>query len=191
MTQSLESVNAYSKAQSDLLLKSRKKSRFLDNDAWNEVVRALFSGQHVLNIAIKHGISDKTVYKWRKNVIDGDIPPRYRMTQETQVVVNQSNINFRDEGTLKPWVPNKFSLSEDKKMATDESFLDRLRQFTSDKKPAVQDVVEQVATNPSEHSTLLEAPSGDRFLTEVNDLQLMTFLKLQGFTLYQVNLTKI
>jgi len=191
MTQSLESVNAYSKAQSDLFLKSRKKSRFLDNDAWNEVVRALFSGQHVLNIAIKHGISDKTVYKWRKNVIDGDIPPRYRMTHETQVVVNQSNINFRDEGTLKPWTPNKFSFSEDQKMAADESFLDRLRQFKSDKKPAVQDVVEQVATNPSEHSTLLEAPSGDRLLTEVNDLQLMTFLKLQGFTLYQVNLKKI
>ena len=42
-----------------------------------------------------------------------------------------------------------------------------------------------------ESSTLLQAPSGDRHLTEVNDAQLMMFLKGQGFTLYKISLDKI
>jgi len=42
-----------------------------------------------------------------------------------------------------------------------------------------------------ESGTLLQAPSGDRHLTEVNDAQLMMFLKGQGFTLYKISLDKI
>ena len=245
MTQSLESVNAYSKAQSDLFMRRRKKRKCLNNHDWNDAVRAMFSGHPIIDIAIKHNISDKTVYKWRKNVIDGEIPPRYRMTHETRTIVNQSKIRFREDGIMKPWTPNKFSLSEDHKMATDESFLDRLRHLNAEEtikmakdagmslsvdgeylqldapsepdsslverlkkhKPEIIKIlkeqsvgIESLLSNLQqkaqeqtavESSTLLQAPSGDRHLTEVNDAQLMMFLKGQGFTLYKISLDKI
>lgn len=264
MTQSLEAVNAYDKAQSEVKRRKKKKQIFVDNIVWNEIVRDMFLGGHVINLAIKHGVSDKTIYKWRRQIIDDELPDRYSLTQRTLEVLKRSKIHFREDGTMKPWQPNesyleqlqalKQSSESENQLALDvtppveeslNSFehLRNLRAIDAEKTlkkaedaginfrvagddiliegppPFPHDLIERIhvykpeilkllrerpvdnlllnlsknATDQAltEFSMLLQAPSGDRFVTEVNDAQLMMFLKGQGFTLFKISLNEI
>jgi transposase-like protein len=264
MTQSLEAVNAFDKAQSDVVRRTKKKPRFVDNNEWNEIIRALFAGRDIINLSIKHDVSDKTIYKWRRQVIDDELPDRYSLTQRTLEVLKRSKIHFREDGTMKPWQPNqsyleklqalKQSSESENQLALDvpppveeplNSFehLRSLRAIDAEKtlkkaedaginfRVAGEDIliegpppfphdlieciqvykpeiikllrerpVDNLLTNLSKNATdqaltefsmLLQAPSGDRFVTEVNDAQLMMFLKGQGFTLYKISLDEI
>jgi transposase-like protein len=266
MTQSLEAVNAFDKAQGEVKRRRKKIQKFVDNLTWNEIVRAMFLGASVIDLAIKYGVSDKTIYKWRKHIIDGTIPDRYSLTQRTLEVVKRSKIHFREDGTMKPWQPNqsyleklqalKQSSESENQLALDvpppveeplNSFehLRSLRAIDAEKTlkkaedaginfrvagediliegppPFAHDLIEciqvykpeilkllrerpmaidNLLTNLSKNATdqalkefsmLLQAPSGDRFVTEVNDAQLMMFLKGQGFTLFKISLDEI
>lgn len=199
MTQSLEAVNAYDKAQSEVKRRRKKKQKYVDNVVWNEIVRALFLGEHVINLAIKYDVSDKTIYKWRRHVIEGTMPDRYHPTHETIEVLRRCQIMFRDDGAMKQWNPNQSYLERLKKLNGMEEQL-ALKPPIEDTTPKEQPMtvenllnrLEKTQDQPlAETSTLLQAPNGDRLITEVNDAQLLKFLKNQGFWVYKIILDKI
>lgn len=200
MTQSLEAVNAYDKAQSEVKRRKKKKQKFVDNIVWNEIVRDMFLGGHVIDLAIKHGLSDKTLYKWRRDVIDGSISDRYHLTNATIEILKGCEIMFRDNGAMKPWSPDQSYLERLKDLNRQEEQL-TLSPIIEDKTPKEQFMpidnflnnrLQQAQDHPlAETSTLLQAPGGDRLITDVNNAQLMMFLKAQGFTLYKISLDKI
>ena len=200
MTQSLEAVNAYDKAQSEVKRRKKKKQIFVDNIVWNEIVRDMFLGEHVINLAIKHGVSDKTIYKWRRDIIDEVVSDRYRLTNATIEVLKGCKIMFRDNGAMKLWSPDQSYLERLKDLNRQEEQL-TLSPIIEDKTPKEQFMpidnflnnrLQQAQDHPlAETSTLLQAPSGDRLITDVNNAQLMMFLKAQGFTLYKISLDKI
>ena len=200
MTQSLEAVNAYDKAQSEVKRRKKKKQIFVDNIVWNEIVRDMFLGKHVINLAIKHGVSDKTIYKWRRDIIDEVVSDRYRLTNATIEILKGCKIMFRDNGSMKLWSPDQSYLERLKDLNRQEEQL-TLSPIIEDKTPKEQFMpidnflnnrLQQAQDHPlAETSTLLQAPSGDRLITDVNNAQLMMFLKAQGFTLYKISLDKI
>ena len=201
MTQSLEAVNAYDKAQSEVKRRKKKKQIFVDNIVWNEIVRDMFLGEHVINLAIKHGVSDKTIYKWRRDIIDEVVSDRYRLTNATIEVLKGCKIMFRDNGSMKLWSPDQSYLERLKDLNRQEEQL-TLSPIIEDKTPKEQFMpidnflnnrLQQAQDHPlAETSTLLQAPSGDRLIiSDVNNAQLMMFLKAQGFTLYKISLDKI
>ena len=200
MTQSLEAVNAYDKAQSEVKRRKKKKQIFVDNIVWNEIVRDMFLGEHVINLAIKHGVSDKTIYKWRRDIIDEVVSDRYRLTNATIEILKGCKIMFRDNGSMKLWSPDQSYLERLKDLNRKEEQL-TLTPIIEDKTPKEQFMpidnflnnrLQQAQDHPlAETSTLLQAPSGDRLITDVNNAQLMMFLKAQGFTLYKISLDKI
>lgn len=200
MTQSLEAVNAYDKAQSEVKRRKKKKQIFVDNIVWNEIVRDMFLGEHVINLAIKHGVSDKTIYKWRRDIIDEVVSDRYRLTNATIEILKGCKIMFRDNGSMKLWSPDQSYLERLKDLNRKEEQL-TLSPIIEDKTPKEQFMpidnflnnrLQQAQDHPlAETSTLLQAPSGDRLITDVNNPQLMMFLKAQGFTLYKISLDKI
>lgn len=200
MTQSLEAVNAYDKAQSEVKRRKKKQQIFVDNIVWNEIVRDMFLGKHVINLAIKHGVSDKTIYKWRRDIIDEVVSDRYRLTNATIEVLKGCKIMFRDNGAMKLWSPDQSYLERLKDLNRKEEQL-ILSPIIEDKTPKEQCMpidnflnkrLQQAQDHPlAETSTLLQAPSGDRLITDVNNAQLMMFLKAQGFTLYKISLDKI
>ena len=199
MTQSLEAVNAYDKAQSEVKRRRKKTQKFVNNVAWNEIICAMFSGASVIDLAIKYGVSDKTIYKWRKHVIDGTIQDRYHLTNETIEVVKGSEMMFRDDGAMKPWNPNQpylERLRELNRMEEQLAFNPPIEDTTPKEQPmTVENLLnrlEKTQDQPlAETSTLLQAPNGDRLITEVNDAQLLKFLKNQGFWVYKIILDKI
>lgn len=253
MTQSLEAVNAYDKAQSEVKRRRKKTQKFVDNLTWNEIVRAMFLGEHVINLAIKYGVSDKTIYKWRRHVIEGTIVDRYHMTNETIEVLRRCQIMFRDNGVMKQWNPNQSYLErlrelnraeqqlalnppieeppndaeETMKMAKDagislsvdgeflkvdspseihSDFIERLKlhkpeiiKILKEQPVGIENLLNRLQNRSEkaqdqplvETSTLLQAPNGDRLITEVNDAQLMMFLKGQGFTIFKITLDEI
>ena len=200
MTQSLEAVNAYDKAQSEVKRRKKKKQIFVDNIVWNEIVRDMFLGEHVINLAIKHGVSDKTIYKWRRDIIDEVVSDRYRLTNATIEILKGCKIMFRDNGSMKLWSPDQSYLERLKDLNRQEEQL-TLSPIIEDKTPKEQFMpidnflnnrLQQAQDHPlAETSTLLQAPGGDRLITDVNNAQLMMFLKAQGFTLYKISLDKI
>ena len=200
MTQSLEAVNAYDKAQSEVKRRKKKQQIFVDNIVWNEIVRDMFLGGHVINLAIKHGVSDKTIYKWRRDIIDEVVSDRYRLTNATIEILKGCKIMFRDNGSMKLWSPDQSYLERLKDLNRKEEQL-TLSPIIEDKTPKEQCMpIENFVNNRlqqaqdhslAETSTLLQAPSGDRLITDVNNPQLMMFLKAQGFTLYKISLDKI
>ena len=200
MTQSLEAVNAYDKAQSEVKRRKKKQQIFVDNIVWNEIVRDMFLGEHVINLAIKHGVSDKTIYKWRRDIIDEVVSDRYRLTNATIEILKGCKIMFRDNGSMKLWSPDQSYLERLKDLNRQEEQL-TLSPIIEDKTPKEQFMpidnflnnrLQQAQDHPlAETSTLLQAPGGDRLITDVNNAQLMMFLKAQGFTLYKISLDKI
>lgn len=254
MAQTLESVSAYPRAQAELPLEKPKRYKLkaptrLSNDEWNLLMQGVFDHQDIHDLAQKFDVSIKTIYAWRRQVMNYEEMPRFTLSDDTKKVMKKSRLYWFDkDNTYKLWVykedqPVNTSLDEpktplDERLARlrvlraedtmkkakdagmslsvdgeyiqvdspsepDSGLVDRLKEY----KPEIIKIlkeqpvgIEHLLSNLQkreqeqtavESSTLLQAPSGDRFLTDVNDLQLMTFLKLQGFTLYKISLDKI
>jgi hypothetical protein len=190
MAQTLESVNAFSSAQAEINfqpVKKRRSQKFLKNAEWNILMRRVFRGENPVALESVFGVSNKTIYHWRRLIVTNQPIPRFSLEDATKEVISKSRIKYRDEGTIKDWKPTVKETTMEEIRPQAAYLNNMIRNGTSH----LQEAVAQLPAKMPEHETLLIAPSGNRLLTPANDAQLMLFLKSEGFELYQVSLSKI
>lgn len=193
MAQTLESVNAYSSAQSEInfqhINKKRKPGKFLRNEVFNLLVRQLFQGATPVALAAIYGVSEKTVYQWRRLIMLNQPIPRFFLEEETKKVISQSQLKYRVDGRLIDWKPTEKEITMEQNNPQDACV--EINYLVGQRTSHLHEAVNQMPKEISGHEFLLVAPSGSRLLTSANDATLMLYLKAEGFEIYEVSLSKI